>query len=136
MNYLKISKETIGNLYKSYQSLQKSPLDPALICLIEILVSKINGCQYCIQTHTDEAHKLGIDEEKISQLEQSKTSNKFTAREKVALSWAQDLTLLQNDIQTYDKQLNNNFSEREIVDLTACISLMNALNRLALSLRK
>lgn len=135
MNYLAISKETIGTLYQSYNSLKKSPLDQTLAALVEILISYINGCEYCIQYHTSDAKKLGIDDAKIDAVLHWEKSDRFTDREKLAFKWATAVTTLQDKAGLDRSILQDTFSEREIVDLTACISLMNALNRIAMTLR-
>ncbi|MGY0036337.1 carboxymuconolactone decarboxylase family protein [Pedobacter sp. NJ-S-72] len=60
MNYQEISKETIGYLYKSHQSIRKSEIDIHLIALAELYVSQINGCAYCCSFHSGELRELGI----------------------------------------------------------------------------
>ena len=134
MNYAEVSKETISFLYKSYNSLKKSPLEAAIRVLVELRVSQINGCEYCCKIHTEEAKTLGIPEEKIDQLTVWNIANIFSEREKLALRWVEELTYLKITQETKEL-LKAQFSEREIVDITSCASLMNGLNRLAISLR-
>ena len=132
---LKYQKKTISYLYESYASLKNSPLSPVLRALIELRVSQINGCVYCCNLHHDEVTKLGIDINKIDQLREWKESKNFLESEKEALSWAESLTALSAHPNVEFTKLSSYFSEREIVDITICISLMNALNRIAISLR-
>lgn len=134
MNYAEISKETISLLYKGYNSLKNSPLEPSIRVLIELRVSQINGCEYCCKIHSDEAKKIGIPEEKRDHLVVWNVTDVFTEREKLALRWAEELTYLKVTQET-KKLLKTEFSEREIVDITTCASLMNGLNRLAMSLK-
>ena len=134
MNYAEISKDTISHLYDSYGSLKNSPLNPALRVLIELRVSQINGCKYCCNLHYNEANKLGVDVNKIDQLKNWKTSPYFPESEKEALSWAESLTKLSAQHNIKNTNLASYYNEREIVDITACASLMNAFNRLAISL--
>ena len=65
-------------------------------------------------------------------------SHAFSDRERAALEWADSVTLIAatgapdsafEALQTY-------FSEAEIADLTFAISIMNAFNRLAISMRQ
>jgi len=135
MDYLKISKETISFLYKSYESLKASPLDASILPLVELRVSQINGCSYCCRVHTQDAKKAGVSEEKIDGVAEWHTSNVFSEKERAALAWAEELNALSTDLKEKRRQLEQHLSEREIVDLTACISIMNALNRIAISLR-
>ena len=135
MNYAEISKETISYLYKSYNSLKNSPLDPSTRVLIELLVSELNGCAYCLKVHAVEAKKLNVADEKLNALTNWQSATVFSDKEKTAFRWTEAVTKLEKNLEEIKQSLFNFYSEREIVDLTACISLMNALNRLAISLR-
>lgn len=135
MDYAQISKETISFLYKSYNSLKNSPLNQQLIVLVELRVSQINGCVYCCQTHFEEAKKLQISFEKLNALTIWQTSDAFSKEEKIAFHWAEALTHLDHDLDKIKEELTKCYTEREVVDLTTCISIMNALNRLAISLK-
>lgn len=135
MNYAEISKETVDFLYKSRASLSKSPLSPSLRILAELRVSQINGCAYCCSLHTDEARKLGVQQEKLDILTAWHNSTSFSEEERLVLQWVEAVTFIENDIEEIKEQLRQNYSEREIVDLTACIGIMNALNRIVISLK-
>ncbi|MDZ5761812.1 Carboxymuconolactone decarboxylase family protein [Candidatus Cyrtobacter comes] len=135
MDYTKISKDTISHLYAGYKSLHESPLAADLKALIELRVSQINGCAYCCHLHTNEAVKLGINKDKIDTLSRFASSNLFSDAEKEALKWAESLTKLDGNKKVLHTELSKYFSEREIVDITICISLMNTFNRLAISMR-
>lgn len=136
MDYATISKETVGHLYQSHASLATSPLAIELRALVELRVSQINRCRYCCSVHTAEAKKAGISVEKLEALSDWQQSDLFTDKEQAALQWATDVTGLSADMPQQREQLAKHFSEREIVDLTVCISLMNALNRIAIHLRE
>ena len=135
MDYIKISKDTISYLYAGYKSLNESPLTADLKTLIELRVSQINGCVYCCNLHTNEALKLGINKDKIDKLSEFSTSSLFSDAEKEALKWTESLTKLNGNKKVQNTELFKYFSEREIVDITICISLMNTFNRLAISMR-
>ncbi len=135
MNYAEISKETISYLYKSHASLKNSPLDPAIRVLVELRTSQINGCAYCCGLHTNEARSLHVSQEKLDKLPAWHTATLFTEKEIIALQLCEELTYMSDDHIDIKEILAEHFSEREIVDLVACISLMNALNRIAISLR-
>lgn len=135
MDYSKISKDTMSNLYAGYTSLGDSPLSKELKALIELKVSQINGCSYCCDLHSAEATKLGISIDKINALKNFANSADYSNSEKEALSWAECLTKLGDIIRVEQTNMHLYFSEREIVDITICISLMNMFNRLAISMR-
>lgn len=136
MDYAAISKEVILPLYKSHTSLRDSPLDLSVILLVELRTSQINGCAYCCGLHTEEARKLGIIQEKLDKLVAWRTAHKlFSNKERAALAWCDALTIMKMDCEKEKELLFQYYSEREIVDLTACIALMNALNRIAIHLK-
>ncbi len=135
MNYAAISKETFDLLYKSRASLSHSPLNSTIRILAELRVSQINGCSYCCRLHTDEALKMGVQQEKLDNLPAWHNSASFTEEEKAALQWVESVTSLDKDLGKAKVHLLSVYSERECVDLTACIGIMNALNRIVISLR-
>lgn len=135
MEYAVISKETIGLLHASYNSLKQSPAPRELIILVELRVSQINSCNYCCNLHRSDALKFGINVEKLDQLPSWRDSSYFTDAEREALSWAEILTKTPIDANLAQTKLIDFFSEREIVDITAAVALMNALNRIAITLR-
>lgn len=135
MDYIEISKETISYLHRSYASLKNSPLNQALRTLVELRVSQLNGCAYCCEIHLKESRNLGISQEKLDLLPIWHEAKCFTDEERAALEWCESVTHLKNYSKGSKERLDVYFSEREIVDLTACISIMSALNRLAITLK-
>lgn len=135
MDYEKISQETMKYLNHAYFSLKKSPLSSEVRILLELLVSKINGCEYCIKLHTKEGIEIGIEMEKLENILSFSSNDLFSKEERVALDYAFHLTELDQEIRAENTTLHEYFSEREIVDITAVISIMNALNRMAISLK-
>ncbi len=114
-------------------------LPMSIIELIFLRVSQINGCAYCIDMHTKALHKEGMPWDKIVLTQVwREAGNWFSANEQAALAWAESLTLI---AQTHAPDevyavVQKEFSEKAITDMTIAIGLMNAYNRLAISLRK
>lgn len=136
MDYKNISKESMAHVYAAYTSLNESPLAAGLRVLIELRVSQINGCDPCCQIHTQTASTLGVSQSKMKSLSEFMTSFEFSDAEKEALKWAETLTHLDGNTRVEHTDLSQYFSEREIVDITICISLMNAMNRIAISMKE
>ncbi|AWG25583.1 carboxymuconolactone decarboxylase family protein [Flavobacterium kingsejongi] len=134
MNYIEISKEAIGNMYKAHAALRKSELDEKLIALVELRVSQMNGCAYCCSFHTNELRAFGMEQSLIDKLPGWKLSKAFDTRQRLVLEWAEAVTLVSGSISEVHYWLKDHFTTREIVDLTASIALMNALNRLRITL--
>ncbi len=104
--------------------------------LIELLVSQINGCRYCIALHTKEAASMGESEARISALKKNwRTSGQFAPSEVAAFAWAECVTCIETERapEPVYETLNDHYSPFEIVDLTLIVAQMNAWNRLAIS---
>ncbi|WP_454045166.1 carboxymuconolactone decarboxylase family protein [Chryseobacterium sp. Marseille-Q8038] len=134
MNYKEIAKETIGNLYKAHNSIRKSGIDEKLIALVELRVSQINGCAYCCSYHAKELSSFGFEQDVINRLPGWKYTNAFTDEQKLVLEWAEAIIYSKDDWQQIKAKLIEQFTEREIVELTASITLMNTLNKLRITL--
>ncbi|MDR6460393.1 AhpD family alkylhydroperoxidase [Chryseobacterium vietnamense] len=134
MNYKEIAKETIGNLYKAHNSIRKSGIDEKLIALVELRVSQINGCAYCCSYHAKELSDFGFEQDVINRLPGWKYTNAFTDQQKLVLEWAEAIIYNKDDWQNIKSKLIEQFTEREFVELTASITLMNTLNKLRITL--
>jgi len=134
MNYKEIAKETIGNLYKAHNSIRKSGIDEKLIALVELRVSQINGCAYCCSYHAKELSDFGFEQDMINRLPGWKHTNAFNNQQKLVLEWAEAIIYSRDDWQNIKSKLIEQFTEREIVELTASITLMNTLNKLRITM--
>ena len=134
MNYAEISKEPIGYLYKAYNSLKKSGIDPKLFAFAYLRIAQLNGCAYCSGFHAQELRDLGVEQIVIDRLPGWRLSSYFDERQKVVLGWTETITLMKENIGTLRAEVAKHFAERELVDITAGISLMNALTRLRITL--
>jgi len=127
--------------YQAVAALQayvdQSGLDAKLRELIKIRVSQINVCAYCLAMHTRDARKLGETDERMHLLDAWREAPLYSARERAALAWVEAITLITQGhvpdevFETVRKQ----FSEKEIVDLTAAAVAINTWNRLAIAFR-
>ena len=138
IDYYRAAPEPINKLASVTKYLESSSLDPGLRALVEIRVSQINGCVYCVDLHTQQARKLGEAQRRLDTLPVWYESPDFDERERAALAWAEALTHISETHAPdadYDR-LAEYFSEKEIVDLTVAISLINAWNRISIGFRK
>ena len=116
----------------------QSGLPAALVDLVYLRVSLINGCAYCIDMHSRDLLKRGTAVEKLVLVPVwREAGDLFSARERAALAWAETVTRVA-DTAVPDADYRDAaaaFSEKELADLTIAIALMNAYNRLAVSFR-
>lgn len=138
IDYAQIEPELTSRFRQLTRDLAQTAISPTLRALVELRVSQMNRCAYCIQVHKAEARHLGEDQARIEQLPEWRASTLFTPQEQAALAWAEALThttTLHDDEQEY-AQLTALFSEQEIVALGMAISLANFWNRMAGGFRK
>jgi AhpD family alkylhydroperoxidase len=127
--------------YKAMVGLQtyvdQSGLERPLLELVKIRASQINGCAYCIAMHTADARKLGETDERMHLLNAWREAPVFTARERAALAWVEAVTLINKGHAPDEiyQEARSQFSDKELVDLTAAIVAINAWNRLAIAFR-
>jgi len=135
--YYELSPQAYAAFIQAKKALENCELDLALIELVYLRVSQINGCAFCLEMHSKALRKHGVDQVKLDALAGWRVSHQFSDRERAALAWAEDVTDIARtraEDAVYEPLLAY-FSATEISDLTFAISLMNAFNRLAVSMR-
>jgi AhpD family alkylhydroperoxidase len=112
-------------------------LDPALLALVKMRASQINGCNFCLHMHSGEALKHGESPTRLLLLDAWRESALFSVRERAALAWTESLTLIAETHAPDDvyNELRRHFSQDEIVALSIAIALINAFNRMAIGAR-
>src|SRR5690606_6469812 len=78
----------------SQQIHEAGRLEPALIELVLMRVSQINGCAYCLDMHSKDARAAGETEQRLYVLPAWRETRLFNERERIALHWAEELTEL------------------------------------------
>lgn len=113
-------------------------LEKKLVDLVFARVSQINGCAYCIDMHSRDLLKGGLAVDKLVLVPVwHEAGAVFSARERAALAWSESVTrVADTGVPDADYQAASaEFSEKELVDLTYAIGLMNAFNRLGVTFR-
>lgn len=112
-------------------------IDSKLRALLELRVSQINGCAYCVDMHSTQARSHGETQQRLDCVAVWWECDFFDAAERAALAWAEALTKISETHApdaVYDA-LAPHFSPEQIVDLTFIIATMNAWNRIAVGHR-
>ncbi len=117
---------------------RQSGLEPLLLELIKVRASQLNGCAYCLDMHTKDARAAGETEQRLYALAAWRETPFFTARERAALAWAEDVTLLSRGPVTDEvyREARRHFGEKELVDLTMAVIAINGWNRLTVPFRR
>ncbi|WP_058914399.1 carboxymuconolactone decarboxylase family protein [Entomohabitans teleogrylli] len=136
--YAELSPAIYQPLCQALKGLEAGPLDMRLIELIFLRVSQLNGCAFCLEMHSNALRRKGENQPRLDALAGWRVSTRFSEKERAALAWAEALTFIAEGHAGDDVwlPLQAHFSDQEISDLTFAISLMNAFNRLAVSMRQ
>ena len=139
LNYVAASPRGMQALGGVHLYLEKSGLPSALINLVYLRVSQINGCSYCISTHSHDLMKEGVPVQKLLLLQVWRESGAlFSDRERAALQWAEALArVAETRAPDADYQVARaQFNDKELADLTYAIGLIGAFNRIAIGFGK
>lgn len=138
IDYTSVAPVGVKALGGVYGYILQCGLPAMLVELVYLRVSQINGCAYCLDMHSRALLKGGLDVEKLVLVQAWREAGAlFDAREKAALAWGETVTRVsETEVPDADYQAAVAvFSEKELVDLTIAIGLINAYNRMAIGFR-
>ena len=138
IEYGKAAPGAVQGMYAANSYFDACSIAPLLRRQIELRVSQINGCSYCIWAHSRQLKELGETEGRLAAVERWQSASCFDDAEKAALHWAELVTRISEGVPSDGAfaERRRQFEDRQIVDLTAIAANMNALNRLAISFRR
>lgn len=116
---------------------RKVSVAPALLELVRLRASQLNGCAYCVDLHSTDARKGGESERRLYALPAWREAPFFTARERAALALTEAATRL-TDGPVSDEVYGEaaaHFTDVEIVELLWTVTVINAWNRLGATAR-
>jgi len=114
------------NLFFKLITSKNSKIDVGLRTLISVRISQINNCEFCIDMNSHLFFESKGETEKINQLKTWQESNVYSLKEKVALEYAETITITGRKVsQELQATLLEHFKGDEIVELTAIIAYQN-----------
>lgn len=88
IDYTKTSPAGVKALGSVYAYVAQCGLENTLVELVNLRVSQINGCAYCLDMHTRDLLKKGLSPVKLALVQVwDEAGDVFSEREKAALSW-------------------------------------------------
>jgi AhpD family alkylhydroperoxidase len=137
VSFPKAAPDTYAALRDVDALIGRGGLEPALVELVKMRGSQINGCAYCLDMHAGEARQHGETEQRLYLLNAWRETPYYSDRERAALAWTECLTRLSADgaPDGVYQALEAAFTAAEIANLTAIIGLTNLWNRVAVGLR-
>ena len=122
-----------------YGYVMRCGLEKSLVDLAYLRASQINGCAYCVATHSRDLLDAGVSPEKLLLLSAwQEAGSTFSERERAALVWTEAVTLVASSRvpDAAFASAGSALSDKEIADLTIAVGLINAYNRIAISFRR
>ena len=121
-------------LFNVTKELGKSSLPHGLTHLVDLRVSQINGCAYCIGLHTEWALRDGERRERLDAVADWRIAPLFTPDEQAAFAWAEALTRGEHGrLDALHADLGHHFDRAQIAALTMAVAAINAWNRVGIA---
>jgi AhpD family alkylhydroperoxidase len=138
IDYRQTAPEGLKALAATQGYFASCSIDQRLRALVELRVSQINGCAFCVDMHSGEARRAGETQQRLDCLPVWRETTFFSERERAALAWAESVTLVsQTSVpDSLFAEVRPHFSDLELSDLTLIVAVINAWNRMAISFRK
>jgi AhpD family alkylhydroperoxidase len=112
-------------------------LEPALLELVKLRASQINGCAFCLDMHTKDARAMGETEQRLYLLPAWRETGLYTERERAALAWTEALTEIAEE-RVPDEvyaEVRPHFTDDELAFLTLAVVAINSFNRFNVAFR-
>ncbi|MFF3878579.1 carboxymuconolactone decarboxylase family protein [Streptomyces sp. NPDC001978] len=112
-------------------------LDPLLVELLKIRTSQINGCAFCLRTHTRDALKKGENPDRIAVLAAWEETGYFSETDRAALRLTEAITRVSEghvSDENYDAAAAV-LSADQVSAVAWLATVMNAFNRVAITSR-
>ena len=118
-------------------SVKQSSLGPRLVELVNLRVSQINGCGFCMDMHWRDLIKQEADPRHLNALAGWREAPFFSPRERAALRWAEAVNALPHStpLDTDFAELREHFNDNEIAELGYAIAVIKGWNMLNVSVR-
>jgi alkylhydroperoxidase family enzyme len=98
-------------------------VEHALKELCRVYVSRSLNCEYCGNQRSPLAQQVGLDEATLDEVVNFESSDRYSERQKAALSYAEAITWRLNPDDAFWQRLNAQFSPEELVELACFIAL-------------
>lgn len=120
-------------MFAADKAVKDFDIDPKLKELIKVRVSQINGCGYCINSHTKDALAIGETNQRLFALSAWWETPFFTNEEQAALKLAEEVTNISQGVSdsTYQRAVQL-FGEQGVAQLIFISIAINSWNRIAI----
>ena len=138
IKYHETNPKLMKALLTAQSYLATSSIETKLFHLVDMRVSQMNGCAYCLDMHSKDLRHEGDTEQRLYLLSAWHEAREFfTPREQAALAWAEAVTLVSTTQVPDDvfEAAKKEFTDVELADLTYAITMINTWNRFNVAFR-
>ncbi|MBC6992323.1 carboxymuconolactone decarboxylase family protein [Hymenobacter sp. BT491] len=135
---LSVEPKAYAGLTVMHRQLAQSGLSLTHWDLINVRTSQLNGCAYCLMTHSQEALDHGETEQRLRALPAWREAPFFTAEERAILAYAEEVTLITKHhvAEAVYNEAVALLGEAYLAQVLLAVVAMNAWNRLGIAQRK
>ena len=119
---------------KAKEAADEAGLDRTLIELLNVRISQINGCAYCLDLHVGDAVKNGESAQRLAVLPAWRDTDLFTEKERAALTLAEAITNI-SDAGAREREgaaARKHLTDGEFSAISWLVITMNAFNRVSI----
>ena len=131
IDFTRVSMQALKPLFALGAQIEASGLEHALLELMKMRASQLNGCAYCLDMHSKDARAAGETEQRLYLLDAWRETSLYSERERAALAWTEAVTLVADGRvpdEAYDA-VSNQFTEDELLSLTLAIGPLSCCFR-------
>ena len=129
-----VSRRFLKYLTTSTKAIYDSPLPASTRELVQLRVSQINGCAFCVDMHTKDAAHAGETAVRLNLVAVWREANVFTDAERAALELAEQGTRVADASTGVTDEVWANaakhYDEDQLAALVSLVAFMNAINRM------
>ena len=132
--------ETVKAVNILYKSAHSAGLDPAVLELVHLRGSQINGCAPCVESGARNARKNGETEDRLFAVAVWRETPYFTDPERAALALAEYATRLADKADAVPDEIwdeaAKHFDEKQLAAIVLWIATTNFFNRINVTTRQ
>jgi 4-carboxymuconolactone decarboxylase len=117
----------MSGMGKFQQAVRKGDsVDERLKYLVELKGAQMIGCEFCVDLGSQICRNSGFSDDELLALPHYRDSDLFTEREKLALDYT--AAVMRTPVEVTDElfaQMNELFSDKQLVEITALLTLVN-----------
>jgi AhpD family alkylhydroperoxidase len=113
-------------------------LDHRLRELVNLRVSQVNGCAFCMDMHAAALARMGVEQRVLNVVAGwPEAPRLFSARERAALAWAEAVNAVPHRTASDEEfaAMREQFTDNEIAEITFAVCAIRAFNMLNASFR-